>query len=158
MISVDERDWFSFFLRPDWYESKQEIGGNNFSYYWFGKRRATGMADASEASFSPEAIRLRAEVREQRYRDIAESLTARTTVEAIEAAYPSLADSERTECHPVERAAMAAEWRAFRSAVAEGGEVWAFREVGSCSSSEGFAVVSEGLVVADCVTSISTWI
>ncbi len=91
------------------------------------------MGDALPDPLAREAVRLRASVQRERYREIAGSLTARITVEAIEATEPYLADPGRSERHPAERAAMTAAWADFRAAVAEGGEVWAFRVVGSCS-------------------------
>jgi len=115
------------------------------------------MAEAPDPALSPEVVRLRAEVQEQRYREIAESLTTRTTVKAIEAAHPYLINHDCFQGQPDDWETLAAEWRVFRSTAADGGEVWEFCSVGSCSSVEGFAVVRSGCVVADSVTSVSTW-
>jgi hypothetical protein len=116
------------------------------------------MAGSSDGNLTPEAFHLRDSVREERHRDILSSLTARTSVEAIEDANPRLRDPDSLQCHPAELKALVEEWRAFRAAVAKGGEVWAFRWIGSCSSFEGFAVINEGRVTAESVTSVSTWI
>jgi hypothetical protein len=116
------------------------------------------MAETSHGRLPPDVVELRAAVEAERHQQILGSLTARTTVAAIEGAHQYLSDPDSAPGHPAEREAQAAEWRAFRAAAAEGGEVWAFCSVGSCSSFEGFAVICGGRVVAECITSGSTWI
>lgn len=115
------------------------------------------MPETSPGDLSSEVVRLRVGVESERHREILDSLTTRTTVEVIESIHPDLADPGE-KCHPAERESFVAEWQMFRAAAANGGEVWAFRSVGSASSFEGFAVVRGGRIVAECITSISTWI
>jgi hypothetical protein len=116
------------------------------------------MTAASDGNLPPQATRLRAEVRDENCREIMKSLTKQTTLEAIEATHLIFRNPERAKCHPAELEAIVKEWREFCSAAASGGEVWEYRVVGPCNSSEGFAVIRDGRVVADLGMSVSTWI
>ncbi len=115
------------------------------------RRRGRHIASLREHDKLPaDDVQLR-ETREEQRQSIQRHLTGRTTLEQIESQHRYLVGLEGGSGPPSDWPGVAEEWQAFRSAIAEGDQIWAFDTVsvrhGVASGEEGFALVRNARVV-----------
>jgi hypothetical protein len=101
----------------------------------------------------------RQDAREELRQSIQRNLTGRTTLERTETQHRYLVDIAGSAGSPKDRPEVAEEWLAFRSAFAEGDEIWGFNTVsvrrGLASGEEGFARLRRGAVVDWFITAVA---
>jgi len=138
--------------------------------FWYDRRRAEAaraavrrrgwhMASRRDDTDLPAGEAQRRQVaREEQGRSIQRHLTGRTTLERIETQHRYLVDSAGHAGPPIDWPEVAEEWLAFRSAHAEGDEIWEFNTVsvriGLARREEGFALVRDGTVVDWFITAV----
>ncbi len=96
--------------------------------------------------------------REVQRQSIAQHLTCRTSLDQIESHHQCLVDVAAYLGSPKDWPHLAEEWREFKSALADGDEIWEFDTVsvhlGFSSGEEGFALLRHGSVVSWWITAV----
>jgi hypothetical protein len=110
----------------------------------------------ADADLPAEEVHRRQDARATLRRFIQGRLTGKTTWEWVDAQCPYLADPAFAA--PPDWPEIVDEWRAFRSAAAEGDELWGFNTVSARSGRdwglEGFALLRDGTVVDWFITAV----
>jgi hypothetical protein len=103
-------------------------------------------------------VQRRQAAREVQRQSIARHLTHRTSLERIESQHRYLVDVAAYLGSPKDWPHLAEEWREFKSALADGDELWEFNTVSVClgfsSGEEGFALLRHGSVVSWFITAV----
>jgi hypothetical protein len=113
---------------------------------------------AQNDDLGADEVRRRPTAGEMQRQSIARHLTRRTSLEQAELQHPYLVDSAAYLGPPKDWVHLAEEWREFKSAFADGDEIWEFNTVsvylGFSSGEEGFALLRCGMAASWFITSV----